>query len=78
MEINNQTQWFGVIGNPVEHSLSPAIHNAAFQKTGVNGVYLALRVESIGDAIKGLRTLGIRPRIERDDSPQSGRHPVSR
>ena len=58
MEINAQTQFCGVIGNPVEHSLSPAIHNAAFQKLGLNFVYLAFRVEAIGDAIKGLRSLG--------------------
>jgi len=58
MEIDTKTQFCGVIGNPVGHSLSPAIHNAAFHKTGVNGVYLALRVESIGDALKGLRALG--------------------
>lgn len=58
MDINAQTQFCGVIGNPVEHSLSPAIHNAAFQKLGLNFVYLAWRVESIGDALKGLRALG--------------------
>lgn len=58
MDINAQTQFCGVIGNPVEHSLSPAIHNAAFQKLGVNCVYLAWKVEAIGDAIKGLRALG--------------------
>lgn len=58
MEINAHTQFCGVIGNPVEHSLSPALHNAAFQKLGLNFVYLAWRVESIGDAIKGLRALG--------------------
>ena len=58
MEINTHTQFCGVIGNPVEHSLSPAIHNAAFQKLGLNFVYLAFRVEAIGDAIKGLRALG--------------------
>ena len=58
MDINAQTQFCGVIGNPVEHSLSPAIHNAAFQKLGLNFVYLAFRVEAIGDAIKGLRALG--------------------
>jgi shikimate dehydrogenase len=58
MDINIQTQFCGVIGNPVEHSLSPAIHNAAFQKLGLNFVYLAFRVEAIGDAIKGLRALG--------------------
>lgn len=58
MEINTHTQFCGVIGNPVEHSLSPAIHNAAFQKLGFNCVYLAWKVEAIGDAIKGLRALG--------------------
>lgn len=58
MEINAQTQFCGVIGNPVEHSLSPAIHNAAFQKLGLNFVYLAWKVEAIGDALKGLRALG--------------------
>lgn len=58
MDINAQTQFCGVIGNPVEHSLSPAIHNAAFQKLGLNFVYLAFRVEALGDAIKGLRALG--------------------
>lgn len=58
MEIDAHTQFFGVIGNPVEHSLSPAIHNAAFQKLGLNCVYLAWKVETIGDAIKGLRALG--------------------
>ncbi|HSQ91109.1 MAG TPA: shikimate dehydrogenase [Nitrospiraceae bacterium] len=57
MDINAHTQFCGVIGNPVEHSLSPAIHNAAFQKLGLNFVYLAFRVEAIGDAIKGLRAL---------------------
>jgi shikimate dehydrogenase len=58
MEITAHTQFCGVIGNPVEHSLSPAIHNAAFQKLGLNFVYLAFRVDAIGDAIKGLRALG--------------------
>jgi len=58
MDINAHTQFCGVIGNPVEHSLSPAIHNAAFQKLGLNFVYLAWRVESIGDALKGLSALG--------------------
>ncbi|MCG3778012.1 MAG: Quinate/shikimate dehydrogenase [Nitrospira sp.] len=58
MDMNAHTQFCGVIGNPVEHSLSPAIHNAAFQKLGLNFVYLAFPVEAIGDAIKGLRALG--------------------
>ena len=58
MGIDATTQFCGVIGNPVEHSLSPAIHNAAFQNLGLNFVYLAWKVEAIGDAVKGLRALG--------------------
>ena len=58
MDINAATQFCGVIGNPVEHSLSPAIHNAAFRELGLNFVYLAWKVEAIGDAVRGLRALG--------------------
>src|SRR6476659_9546893 len=58
MDIDAQTKFCGVIGNPVGHSLSPAIHNAAFRKVGLNFVYLAWQVDTIGEAIKGLRALG--------------------
>jgi shikimate dehydrogenase len=58
MEINAQTKLCGLLGNPVEHSLSPAIHNAAFEKLGLNFVYLAFRVEDIAGAIRGIRALG--------------------
>ncbi|TKB63874.1 MAG: shikimate dehydrogenase [Nitrospira sp.] len=58
MDIDTRTQFCGVIGNPVGHSLSPAIHNAAFHTLRLNFVYLAWQVEAIGEAIKGLRALG--------------------
>ncbi|MFN3681648.1 MAG: shikimate dehydrogenase [Nitrospira sp.] len=58
MEIGTRTQFCGVIGNPVDHSLSPALHNAAFRAVGVDCVYLAWKVERIGDALKGLKALG--------------------
>lgn len=58
MEINAHTQLCGLLGNPVEHSLSPAIHNAAFEKLGLNYVYLAFKVEDLPGALKGLRSLG--------------------
>ncbi len=58
MGINAHTQLCGVLGNPVEHSLSPAIHNAAFQHLGLNYVYLAFRVEQVKEAVQGIRALG--------------------
>ncbi|MDD5063268.1 MAG: shikimate dehydrogenase [Phycisphaerae bacterium] len=42
--INVQTEFYGVIGSPIAHSLSPAIHNACFAKAGLNKVYLPLLV----------------------------------
>ena len=50
-----------VIGWPVRHSLSPAIHNAAFAAAGLDWVYLALPVPpgSVSAAVAGMRALGI-------------------
>lgn len=52
---------YGIIGDPVEHSLSPVMHNAAFEKLGMDAVYLAFRVstDKLGDAIRGAKSLGI-------------------
>jgi 3-dehydroquinate dehydratase/shikimate dehydrogenase len=43
--IDAETELFGVIGNPVAHSLSPAIFNACFDERGINGLYLPVLVE---------------------------------
>jgi len=58
--INAQTQLYGVIGNPVRHSLSPVIHNGVFRRMGLNAVYLAFEVENLAEAISGIRGLGVR------------------
>jgi 3-dehydroquinate dehydratase/shikimate dehydrogenase len=42
--IQADTKVYGVVGSPVGHSMSPAIHNAAFDKIGFNGIYLPLLV----------------------------------
>lgn len=56
--INGSTKLFGIIGNPVEHSLSPAMHNAAFETLGINGVYIPMRPTDLEDGYRGLRALG--------------------
>jgi len=55
-----KTQLCAVIGSPIEHSLSPAIHNAAFDHLGLNYVYVAFRVRDVSSAVAGVRGLGIR------------------
>ena len=51
---------YGVIGDPIEHSLSPIMHNASFHELGIDGVYHAFRVtfENIASAILGAKALG--------------------
>jgi shikimate dehydrogenase len=56
-DINPNTKLCAVIGNPVEHSLSPAMHNRAFQELGLDFVYLAFRVEDVRSAVSGMRAL---------------------
>ncbi len=43
-QINAETKVFGVLGDPVGHSLSPLLHNQAFRQLGVNAVYIPFRV----------------------------------
>ena len=56
-KISTQTQICAVIGNPIAHSLSPAIHNAAYQALGLDFVYVAFRVEDVKHALAGMRAL---------------------
>jgi len=58
--IDAQTELYGVIGNPVRHSLSPVIHNGAFRGLGRNAVYLAFEVKDLEEALRGIRGLGVR------------------
>jgi shikimate dehydrogenase len=57
--INGYTKIFGILGRPVTHSLSPAMHNAAFQHLGINAVYVAFPVTDLPQAVSGLRGLAI-------------------
>ncbi|MCL2874354.1 MAG: shikimate dehydrogenase [Defluviitaleaceae bacterium] len=62
VEINGKTELYGLIGSPVEHSLSPFIHNFFAKHTGKNIAYTAFSVEQndLKYAIKGAYCLGIK------------------
>lgn len=55
--INCGTQLCAIIGNPVSHSLSPAIHNAAFQERELDFVYVAFEVEDVKSVLNGMRAM---------------------
>ena len=59
--INGSTKVIGVIGDPVEHTASPTMHNAAIRDLGIDYVYVAFRVRSdeLSKAIEGMRALGM-------------------
>ncbi len=61
MAISGKTRVCGVIGDPIEHTLSPTIHNAAFNHLKLAFVFLAFRVKAadLENAVRGMRGLGI-------------------
>jgi shikimate dehydrogenase len=61
MKITGKTKVCAIIGDPVGHSLSPVIHNAAFNALGLNIVYVAFPVkpDKLEEAIKGVKSLGL-------------------
>ena len=61
VQIDGNTELYGVIGYPVKNSLSPVIQNIAFRSVGMNSVYLAFEVEpgKLAAAISGLAAIGV-------------------
>jgi 3-dehydroquinate dehydratase/shikimate dehydrogenase len=58
-ELNRRTQVFGVIGDPVGHSLSPLMHNSAFVAKKLNAVYLPFLVKDLRDFLQAIPEFGI-------------------
>lgn len=56
-----RTRLYLLLGNPVDHSLSPALHNSAFRAQGINSIYLASQLEHEGlkAALEGMKALSI-------------------
>ena len=61
MQISGRTQIVGIMGDPVAHSLSPAMHNAAFRALRLDFAYVAFHVPpaQVRPALTGVRALGI-------------------
>jgi shikimate dehydrogenase len=61
MKVSGTSQIFGIMGSPIEHSLSPVMHNAAFEAMGLHAVYVpfSVKAEDLGKATLSLRALGV-------------------
>ncbi len=59
-KLNRATRVYGVIGDPIGHSLSPAMQNAAFQARKMNAVYVPFLVRDLRDFLGAIGPLGIR------------------
>lgn len=62
MQINSKTVLTGLFASPSSHSVSPIMHNNAFEKLGLNYAYLSFEVnkENLKDAVKSIKTLNMR------------------
>jgi shikimate dehydrogenase len=61
-KIDDKTKVIGIIGKPIEHSLSPIMHNSAFKELDLNYIYLKFNVDKsqLALAIEAVRALGVR------------------
>lgn len=59
--ISGKTRLYGIFGYPVEHTFSPAMHNAAFRKLDMNACYVpfAVKPEQLAEAVRAIIPLGI-------------------
>lgn len=58
--LNSQTRVYGVIGDPIAHSLSPAMQNMGFQARRMNAVYLPFHVKDLKDFVDSIHPFGVR------------------
>lgn len=61
LSINGRTRVFGIFGWPVEHTFSPMMHNSAFNRLGLDCVYVPFPVDPdlLGKAVEGIRSMGL-------------------
>jgi len=61
MDVSGTTKITGIFGYPIEHTLSPLMHNSAFRELGLNNCYIPFRVapEDLPDAVNAIRSLNL-------------------
>lgn len=61
MEITGRTRLVAIFGDPVEHTMSPAMHNTAFTELGMDCAYVPFHITPgrLGEAVRALKVLGI-------------------
>ncbi len=57
---DKNTAIYGLIGNPVSHSISPIIHNTLFREMNLNGAYVPFKVDNVGDFVRAFRGLDVK------------------
>jgi len=62
MDVSGKTKICGIIGDPIEHTMSPPMQNAAYKKLGLDYIYLPFHVrpEQLAQAVDGLRAINVR------------------
>jgi 3-dehydroquinate dehydratase / shikimate dehydrogenase len=58
-QVTARTSVYGVIGNPITHSLSPILHNAGFRNRHIDAIYLPFRVIDLADFLRAIKPLKI-------------------
>ena len=59
-DITERTAVYGVLGSPVSHSVSPAMHNAGFRAAGIDAVYVPFEATDIDDFAEFVHAVGVR------------------
>lgn len=60
LTVDGRTEIYGIMGSPVTHSLSPAMHNRAFAELALNKIYVPFPVTDLAAALTGFLALGVR------------------
>ena len=62
MNINGYTTLYGIVANPIKHSISPLMHNCSFEHLGINSVYMAFEIQKddLKSFVQSVKTLDIK------------------